>query len=188
MSQDPEPLVLWKHEPKPQNPRSLKTWARIQNLWSSENMSQSLKNPWYFENMSWDPKIVGLWKHEPKPKKPLVHWKHEPSPKILGLWKHEPGSKTFGPLKTWAKIQNLWSSETHDQNLHIFLTSSKHVLYSFKEKKLHAWTTFGPDPPTKRYVGNLPRDSVRILIHYMIICIFIYMHHTFTTIKYWLQS
>ena len=38
-------------------------------------------------------------------------------------------------------------------------------------------------PPTKRYVGNLPRDSVHILIHYMIICIFVYMHHTFTTVK-----
>ena len=43
---------------------------------------------------------------------------------------------------------------------------------------------FGPNPPTKRYVGNLPRDSVHILIHYMIICILIYMHHTFTTVKY----
>ena len=39
-------------------------------------------------------------------------------------------------------------------------------------------------PPTKRYVGNLSRDSVYILIHYMTICIFIYMHHTFTTVKY----
>ena len=152
MSQDPEPLVLWKHEPKPQNPRSLKTWARIQNLWSFENMSQILKNPWSSENMSQDPKI-------------------------LGFWKHDPGSRTFNPLKTWARIRR---------------SLGKYILYSFKKKKekknLHIWTTFGPDPPTKRYVGNLPRDLVHILIHYMIIWIFIYMHHTFTTIKYWLQS
>ena len=138
MSQDPEPLVIWKHEPKPKkplvlwkhelrskNPRPLKTWARIQNLWSSENMSQS--------------------------------------PKILGLWKHEPGSVV----------------------LHVSISCT----YSKKKKKnLRAWTTFGPDPPTKRYIGNLPRDLVHILIHYMTIYIFIYMHHTFTTVKYLLQS
>ena len=164
MSQDPKPLVLWKHEPKPikplvlwkheprsKNPRSLKTWARIHNLWSSENMSQS--------------------------------------PKILGLWKHEPGSKTFDPLKTWAKAQKslvLWKHEPRSVVLQVSIscTHSKKK----KKKKLHAWTTFGPDPPTKRYVGNLPRDSVHILIHYIIICIFIYMYHTFTTVKYWLQS
>ena len=147
-------------------------------------------------------------------------------PKILGLWKHEPGSGTFGPLKTWAKaqktlgplktwakpqnprplktwdrIQNLWSSENMSQSPKILgllktwawirRPPGKHILYSLKKKKkknLHSWTTFGPDPPTKRYVGNLPRDSVHILIHYMTVCIFIYMHHTFTTVKYWLQS
>ena len=57
-----------------------------------------------------------------------------------------------------------------------------------KRKRLHLWTTFGLDPLIKRYVGNLPRDSIHILIHNMTICIFIYMHHTFTTVKYWLQS
>ena len=151
MSQDPEPLVHWKHEPKSKKP------------WSSKNMSQ-------------DPKILGLWKHEPG-SRTLVLWKHEPKPKKpLVLWKHEPRSKNPRSLKTWARIR---------------CPPSKHILYSLKKKKkknLHAWTTFGPNPPTKRYVGNLPQDSVRILIHYMIICIFIYMHHTFTTVKYWLQS
>ena len=76
---------FWKQKIKGKNsyqtyPKSLKTWARIQNLWSSENMSQSPKNPWSSENMSQDPKI-------------------------LGLWKHEAGSRTFAPLKTWAKAQ-----------------------------------------------------------------------------------
>ena len=80
MSQDPEPLVLWKHEPKPQNP------------WSSENMSQ-------------DPKILGLWKHEPG-SRTLVLSKHEPKPKKpLVLWKHEPRSKNPRSLKTWARIR-----------------------------------------------------------------------------------
>ena len=164
MSQDLEPLILWKHESKPKNPwsfenmsqrsknpRSLKTWARIQNLWSFENMSQS--------------------------------------PKILGFWKHEPGSKTFDPLKTWVKAQKslvFWKHEPGSVVLQVSIscTHSKKK----KKKNLRAWTTFGPDPPTKRYIGNLPRDSVHILIHYTIICNFIYMHHTFTTVKYWLQS
>ena len=151
MSQDPEPLVLWKHEPKPKNEprskntRSLKTWARIQNLWSSESMSQS-------------PKTLGPLKTLAKPQNPR-------------------------PLKTWARIQNLCSSENISQSPKILgllktwarirRPPSKHILYSFKKKNLQAWTTFGPDPPTKRYVGNLPRDSVHIFIHYMIICIFI---------------
>ena len=165
MSQDPEPLVLWKHEPKPQNPRPLKTWAKIQNLWSSKNMSQSPKDPWSSENMSQDPKI-------------------------LGLWKHEPGSKTFDPLKTWAKAQKslvFWKHEPGSVVLQVSISCS-HQKKKKKKKNLRAWTTSGPGPPTKRYIGNLPRDSVHILIHYMIICIFIYMHHTFTTVKYWLQS
>ena len=109
------------------------------------------------------------------------------NPKKLGLWKHEPGSRTFDPLKTWAKAQKslvLWKQAPGS----IVLQVSISCTHSIKKKKLHAWTTFGLDPPTKRYVGNLPRDSVHILIHYMIICIFIYMHHTFTTVKYWLQS
>ena len=162
MSQDPEPLVLWKHELKPQNSRPLKTWARIQNLWSSENMSQNQKDPWSSENMSQD----------------LT---------ILGLWKHEPGSRIFGPLKTWAKAQKslvLWKHEPGSVVLQVSISCT----HSKKKKNLHAWTMFGPNLPTKRYVGNFPRDSVHILIHYMIICIFIYMHHTFTTVKYWLQS
>ena len=64
---------------------------------------------------------------------------------------------------------------------HFFFPKKKKI----KNKKgLHVWTTFGPDPLIKRYVGNLPGDSVHILIHYMMVCILIYMHHTFTTIKY----
>ena len=47
---------------------------------------------------------------------------------------------------------------------------------------------FGPNPLTKRYVGNFPWDSVHILIHYMSIHILICIHHTFTMVKYWLQS
>ena len=82
--------------------------------------------------------------------------------------------------------------QDHDWNPYFVVTTGKHVLYSFfllkKKKKLHAWTTFRLDPPTKRSVGNLPWDSVHILIHNMTICIFIYMHHTFTMVKYWLQS
>ena len=94
----------------------------------------------------------------------------------LVLWKHEPGSRTFGPLKTWAKAQKslvLWKHEPGSVVLQVSIscTHSKKT-----KKKLHAWTTFGPDPPTKRYVGNLPQDSVHILIHNMTICIFIYIH------------
>ena len=79
---------------------------------------------------------------------------------------------------------NLWTSGKHVQDsnpsdlwearpkLQIHQTIGKHVLYSFsfsffkkkKKKWLQAWTTFRPDPPTKRYVGNLPRDSVHILV------------------------
>ena len=40
---------------------------------------------------------------EPKPKKPWYFENMSQDPKILDLWKHEPGSRTFGPLKTWAK-------------------------------------------------------------------------------------
>ena len=137
MSQDSEPWVLWKHEPKPQKP------------FVSENMSQDLE--------------------------PLV------------LWKHEPRSRTFGPLEAWVKAQKslvLWKHELGSVVLQVSISCT----HSKKKKKLHSWTTFGPNPPTKRYVGNLHRDSVHILIHYMTICIFIYMHHIFTMVKYWLQS
>ena len=112
MSQDLEPLVLWKHEPKPQNPRPLKTWARIQNLWSSKNMSQSPKDPWSSENMSQDPKIQGLWKHE-------------------------PGSKTFDPLKTWAKAQKslvFWKHELGSVVLQVSISCT----HSKKKKKKFA--------------------------------------------------
>ena len=83
-------------------------------------------------------------------------------PEPLVLWKHEPKPQNPRPLETWARIRR---------------PPCKHILYLFKKKKnLHAWTTFGPDPPTKRYVGNHSQDSVHILIHNMTICIFIYMH------------
>ena len=108
MSQSPKkPLILWKHEPRSKNPRSLKTWVRIQNLWSSENMSQ-------------DPKILGLWKHEPRSRTfgPLKTWVKTQKP--LVLWKYEPRSKNPRPLKTWARIRR---------------PPGKHISYSFKKKK-----------------------------------------------------
>ena len=159
MSQDPKILGLWKHKPGSRALGPLKTWARIQNLWSSENMSQ-------------DPKILGLWKHEPRSRTfgPLKTWVKTQKP--LVLWKYEPRSKNPRPLKTWARIRR---------------PPGKHISYSFK-KKINCMNYVWTWSPTKRYVGNLPRDSVQILIHYMIICIFVYMHHTFTTAKYWLQS
>ena len=108
MSQDSEPLVLWKYELKPQNPRPLKTWARIRNLWSSENMSQSPKKP------------LVLWKHEPRSKNPrsLKTWA-----RIQNLCSSENMSqspKILGPLKTWTRIR---------------CPPGKHILYSFKKKK-----------------------------------------------------
>ena len=80
-----------------------------------------------------------------------------------------------GPLGSTSKIQDRWSSGKH--NCLIFVTTSKHVLYSLKKKKncMHK-LRLDLIPSTKRYVSNLPRDSVHILIHNMIICIFIYMH------------
>ena len=162
MSQDPEPLVLWKHEPKPKkpmvlwkhkprskNPRSLKTWAKIQNLWFFENMSQSPKNLWSSEHMSQDPKI-------------------------LGLWKHEPGSITFGPLKTWAKIHR---------------PPGKHILYSFKKKKKKKFTctnyiwTWSPHQEVRRQSFSRfgPHfDSQHDHLHFYL--------HAFTTVKYCLQN
>ena len=150
----------------------LKTWVKIQNLWSSENMNQcpktlgplkiwaKIQNLWSSENMSQDQEPLVLWKLEPKPKKSLV------------FWKHEPRSRTLGPLKCMTRIFiSSWPQVS------MFCTHSK-------KKKFHAWTMFGLDPPTKRYVGNLLQDSVHILIHYMTIYIFICMHHTFTTVKY----
>ena len=57
------------------------------------------------------------WTEAKKKKKPLVLWKYEPKPKKpLVLWKHEPRSKNPRSLKTWAKIQNLWSSENMSQS------------------------------------------------------------------------
>ena len=121
MSQDLKPLVLWKHEPKPQNP------------WSSENISQ-------------DPKILGLWKHEPGSRTfgPLKTWARilnlwssenmSQSPKILGLWKHEPGSKTFDPLKTWVEAQKslvFWKHEPGSIVLQVSISST----HSKKKKK-----------------------------------------------------
>ena len=83
--------------------------------------------------MSQDPEPLVLWKHEPKPKKPLV------------LWKHEPRSKNPRSLKTWARIQNLCSSENMSQSPKILgplkiwtrirRPPGKHILYSFKKKK-----------------------------------------------------
>ena len=119
MSQDPEPLVLWKHEPKPKkplvlwkheprskNPRSLKTWAKIQNLWSSENMSQN--------------------------------------PKTLALWKHEPGYRTFDPLKTWAKGQKSLVLGKHELRSVILQVSISCTHSKEKKKKIacmnYVWT------------------------------------------------
>ena len=105
------------------------------------------------------------------------HWtsrKHVQISNPSDLWEARPNFKST----------DLWEARL---KLQIHQTIGKHVLYSFKKKK-HAWTTFRPNPLTKRYVGNLPRDLVHILIQNMTVCIFIYMYHTFTTVKYWLQS
>ena len=103
MSQDPEPLVLWKHEPMPKKPLV---------LWKHESRSKNHRSS---ENISQDPEPLVLWKREPKPKKPLVLWKHGPrskNPRSSENMSQDP--KILGLLKTWAKIPNLWSSETHD--------------------------------------------------------------------------
>ena len=131
MSQSPKILGLWKHEPESRTVSPLKTWARIQNCWSSENMSQ-------------DPELLVLWKHEPKPKKPWSSENMNQDPKILGLWKHEPRSKNPKSLKTWARIQNLWASENMSQSPKILgllktwarirRPPGKHILYSLKKK------------------------------------------------------
>ena len=94
---------------------------------------------------------------------------------LLVLWKHELGSRTFGPHKHMTRIS-------------IFSWPQVSMSCTHSKKNLHAWTMFRPDRPSKRFIGNLPQDSVHILIHNMTVCIFIYMHHTFTTVKYWLQS
>ena len=67
MSQDPEPLVLWKHELKPKKPLV---------LWKHEP----------------SPKILGLWKHELGSRTfgPLKTWAK--AQKSLVLWKQESGS------------------------------------------------------------------------------------------------
>ena len=89
----------------------------------------------------------------------------------------------FGPLGCTTEIPILsWPLVSMSCN-HFFSIKKKK-----KKKTLNAWTTFGPDPLTKRYIGNLPWDSVHILIHYMSVHILIYIHHTFTTVKYQLQS
>ena len=119
------------------------------------------------------------------------HWTSE---KHVQISNHQTSGKHVQNFKSIGSLGNMSKIQDYDWNPHFFVTTSMHILYSFfffpkkkKKKKLHAWTTFRPNPSTKRYVGNLPQDSINILIHNMTICIFIYMHHTFTTVKYWLQ-
>ena len=71
-----------------------------------------------------------------------------------------PGSRTFDPLKTWAKAQKSMVLKKHEPRSVVLEVSISCTHSKKKKKKLRAWTTFGLDPPTKRYVGNLPRDSV----------------------------
>ena len=112
----------------------------------------------------------------------VISWSSWDSRYWVRLWEACPNS-IFGPLGSTSKIPIHQTSGKHVQTS-IHRTSGKYVqnfksirplvsmsytyllffIFSKKKKVLHAWTTFKLDPPTKRYVGNLLRDSVHILI------------------------
>ena len=199
ISPSTNPSDLWEARLNFKSIRPLRSMSKLQ-IYQTFGKHVQNSNPWTSGKYVQNSISMDLWEARPKFQS-------------LDLWEARLNFKSIGPLRSTSKIQILgplgstFKIQDHDWNPHFVLTTGKHVLYSFfsikkkkqkqkqnktKQKKtkkgLHAWTTFRPDPPTKRYVGNLLWDSVHILLHNMTVCIFIYMHHTFTMVKYLFQS
>ena len=136
-------LDLWEARPRFQTIGLLGSTSKLQSIGPLGSMSKF--------------KSTDLWEAHPK----------------FNLWtsgKHVQTSihRTSGKH---VQISNPWTSGTHVQNFKsirpLVSISCTYFLFFQKKKKkkvLHAWTTFKLDPPTKRYVGNLPQDSIHILI------------------------